>query len=46
MIQPYYFTNRVLKAGIHKNLDSFRVNNKNSKLTITSEFSKTESTCQ
>ena len=35
MLNPYYFTDRILKVGSKINLDSQNINHNNSKLTIT-----------
>ena len=40
-INPFFFTNRVLKAGFN-NLDSHAINNINSKLTITPKYLEIE----
>ena len=38
MINPSYFTDRILKVGFKINLDSHHIIQANSKLTITSKF--------
>ena len=38
MINPYFFTDRILKIGVRINLDSHHINHANSKLTITPSF--------
>ena len=38
MINPYYFTDRILQVGFKINLDSHHINHLNSKLTITPNF--------
>ena len=40
MINPYYFTDRNLKAGFKINLDSHHINNAESKLTIKPNYPK------
>ena len=38
MINPYYFTDRILRVGFKINLDSHHINHANSKLTITTIY--------
>ena len=40
MINPYYFTDRILKVGYKINLDSHHINHANSKLTILPNYSE------
>ena len=40
MINPYYFTDRVLKIGPNVNSDGHHINHAYSKLTITAHYSK------
>ena len=41
MINPYYFSDRILKVAYKINLDSHHINHLNSKVTITSNFQVT-----
>ena len=38
MLNPYYFTDRILKVGSKTNLDSHHINHANSKLAITPNY--------
>ena len=42
MINPFYFTDRILKIAFNTNLDSHHINHANSKLTFTPKLLETE----
>ena len=42
MINPFYFTNRVLKSGFINILDSHHISHEHSKLTNTPKYLETE----